>query len=132
MSLKVLINFINKRSSVEDGIGKFIDRAVKKSALVMEKNIKDVSRSAFVWRTGNLGRSISANKNDLGFGKAEVSINPISEESDVNYGIHLEYGTKYIAPRAFIRRGAANSEDKIKDIFRDEAKSMKDKQLGVK
>lgn len=92
----------------------------------MERNIKQEATTAFVQRTGNLRRSIRAyTGKDLPFGTAEVRINPIREGADVNYGLYLEFGTRFIAPRAFIRRGAGISRKDIKFIFAKEAKNVR-------
>lgn len=128
--IKAVVKFIDNRQSVEDGIGKFIDRATKKSARVMARNIMETSRNVFHWRTGHLGRSILAY--DVSFGKSEVRANPMREDGslDVNYALYLEYGTKYIAPRAFMRKGVAQSEEAIKIIFKDEARNVRAKVIN--
>lgn len=131
MRLKAAVEFLSKKRGVEAGVGEFITKAVKKSAFIMERNIKDVSRSAFNWKTGNLGRSIRANTENMPFGKAEVQINPVREGADVNYGLYLEYGTKYITPRAFIRKGVGISKKQIQQAFGEEAKKIKIKRLGI-
>lgn len=126
MPLRASVQYKNNRPQVDREVSKFIDRAVKKSAFLMERNMKEVATTAFVQRTGNLRRSIRAyTGKDLPFGSAEVRINPIREGADVNYALYLEYGTRYIAPRAFIRRGAGISRKQIKFIFADEAKKVK-------
>lgn len=123
MSLKAIIKFINKTDEASNEIANFINRATQKSALVMERNIKLSATNSFNHPTGNLRRSIRAR--DIEFAKSEVVINPVNEGADVNYAIHLEYGTKYITPRAFIRKGVANSQDRIQQIFADEAKNVR-------
>lgn len=128
--LKSIVKLTNKSSSFEQGAEKFITRAVNRAVRIMEKNMKIEATSAFTQRTGNLRRSIIAKESSgIGkeFGKAEVGINPVREGADVNYGIYLEYGTKYIAPRAFIRRGAGKSEKEIQKVFAEEAQTLKSK-----
>ena len=125
MALKAIVKFFDKTDAFKKEAGKFVTRAVAKSALLMERNIKESATNSFTQRTGHLRRSIRARTKDLGFGKAEVKINPVDEGGEVNYGVYLEYGTSKMAPRAFIRKGVANSEDQIKKIFADEAKNVK-------
>ena len=130
MSLKAVVKFFNGTNETDKQLSNFVDRATKRSALVMERNIKDVSRRVMQKRTGNLGRSIRAR--DIEFAKSEVVINPISEGADVNYAIHLEYGTRFITPRAFIRKGVEQSREKIQQIFAEEAKNVVISITGVK
>ena len=126
MALKAIIKFINNVPKVENGIAQFIDRAVSKSVLVMERNIKVFTPV----RTGHLRRSISSRK--TGFGKAEVFSNPtisitskgVKKSKEVNYAQFVEYGTRFMAPRAMFRKGAESSEQQIKAIFKDEAKNV--------
>lgn len=125
MSLKAVVKFFDKTKVFEKEAGKFITKAVARSAFLMEREIKVSATNSFNQRTGHLRRSIKARTKDLGFGKAEVKINPIDEGADVNYGVYLEYGTKYIAPKAFIRKGVANAESGIQKIFAEEAKKAK-------
>jgi len=123
MSLKAVVRFFNGTDETIGEILDFVDKATKKSALVMERNIKNTARSSFKQQTGNLRRSIRARDTDVG--ESEVVINPVNEGADVNYAIHLEYGTRYITPRAFIRKGVLASEQQINEIFGQESKNVK-------
>lgn len=126
MSLKVILNFLDGTSQLEKGIGQFVERAVQKSVKVMERNIK-VNTPV---KEGHLKRSIRSKS--TGFGKAEVYNEAVEGGQEINYAIYQEYGTRYIAPRAMFRKGVAQSEDKIKSIFKEEAKSVRDTKLGKK
>lgn len=139
MSLKSIITFSNKTKEIENGIGRFVDIAVQKSIKVMERNIK-INTPV---KHGYLRRSITSKK--TGWGKGEVSTNPIgtvtkstskkkgiSETKEVSYAVYVEYGTKYMAPHAMFRKGAGQSEKQIKQIFSEEAKKVKDSELGKK
>lgn len=126
MSFKSVVKFLDNKDTTLKIVGQFVTKAVGKSALLMEQNVKTVARTAFVQRTGHLGRSIRANYKNQPFGKAEIQINPIREGEDINYALYLEYGTKYITPRAFIRKGVGISKKGIKNIFAEEAKKQKD------
>lgn len=130
MSLRALITLKSATPEFEKETRSFIDRAVLKSAALMERNIKISATNSFQQRTGNLRRSITHRK--VEFGKAEVGVNPVREGADTNYAIYLEYGTKYITPRAFIRKGIGMSQKAIKQIFSDEAKATLNKTKGVK
>lgn len=125
MSLKVIVNFFDGTAKLEKGIGKFIDTAVQKSVKLMERNVK-VNTPV---KEGHLRRSIRSRQ--VGFGKAEVYNEAVEGGKEINYAIYQEYGTRYIAPRAMFRKGVAQSEDKIKDIFREEARRVKDDELGL-
>lgn len=137
--LKAVIQFIDHSDSVESGIGKFIDRAVSKSILVMERNVKNNTPV----HHGYLRRSIASKK--TGFGQGEVFTNPIGNVTEatskkkgiartkpVSYAVFVEYGTRHMAPRAMFRKGVADSEKQIQDIFKQEAKTVHDSAKGVK
>lgn len=130
MALKAVIKFFNGTNQATNELNSFVDKATKKSALVMERNIKNTARSSFNQRTGNLRRSIRAR--DVDFAKSEVVVNSVDEGADVNYALYLEFGTKYIAPRAFIRKGVAESQERIQQIFAEEAKNVIISITGVK
>jgi len=125
MPLRASISFKSRREVVESAIGKFVDVAAKRSALVMEREVKVSATQSFTQRTGNLRRSIRANTS-MPFGEARIEINPVREGADVNYGKYLEYGTRYMAPRAFIRKGVKAAEPRIKKVFAEEAKKVHD------
>lgn len=130
--LKALLNYKSYVPQTEKSIGEFIDVAVEKALAVMERNIKVETPV----RHGYLRRSIANRK--TGFGKGEVFTNPIgnvtkgtakkrgiSQHKEVNYAVFVEYGTRYMAPRAMFRKGVAQSEDRIKEIFKNEAWRVK-------
>lgn len=124
--LKASLIFKNNRINTESEVGKFIDRSVKKSARVMERNIK-VNTPV---KEGHLKRSITTR--DVSYGNSEVFNAPVEGGKEINYALFIEYGTKYIAPRAMFRKGVAQSEEKIKQIFSEEAKKVHDSIKGVK
>ena len=132
--MKAVLEFKSYRPSVEKGIGIFVNRAVEKSIKVMEKNVKVETPV----KHGYLRRSITSIM--TGFGKGEVFTNPVSSvtkatskrkgislHKEVSYAIFVEYGTRFMAPRAMFRKGVGKSQKQIKQIFRDEAKTFKDK-----
>ena len=132
MELKAIVNYKSYLSETEKGIGEFVNIAVEKSIAVMERNIK-VNTPV---KHGYLKRSITSKM--TGFGQGEVFTNPIgnvakgtskkkgiAQHKEVSYAVHVEYGTKYMAPRAMFRKGVAQSEEKIKDIFQHEAWRVK-------
>lgn len=131
MPLKATVKYLNNKPQTLKEMGKFVTRAVTRSAFLMEAEIKLSATNSFTQRTGHLRRSVRAKTKGEEFGKAEVGINPVREGADVNYAIHLEYGTKYIAPRAFIRKGVGKTKKKMPKIFAEEAKKAKDKIVGV-
>ena len=116
--LKAEISFKDNTAGVSSSIANFINRAVGKSILVMERNIKQNTPV----KHGTLKRSITSKM--TGFGQGVVFTNPIQDGKEVRYAIYVEYGTKYIAPRAMFRKGVAQSQDQIKDIFASEAKNV--------
>lgn len=139
MALKAILTYKSNKKNVEQGVGRFIDRAVKASTREMERNVKKMGQALFYKRqdgekrkhrrTGHLLRSVRSEH--TGFGKGEIQINPIRHGADVNYGLFVEYGTRFMTPRPFIRRGVAASEKRIKEIFRDEARKVTDRASGL-
>jgi len=119
MAFKASITFKSNKSAVQKELERFVDRATKKSARVMERNIKVETPV----KTGMLRRSIASR--DVAWGKSEVYSGAVVGGAQVDYAVHVEYGTRYQAPRAMFRKGVANSEPRIKEIFRDEAKKVK-------
>lgn len=110
---------MNNRPSIEKGVGEFIDQAVGKSVKVMERNIKANTPV----REGHLKRSIFSRV--TGFGQGEVRTQAVEGGKEIDYAVHVEYGTRHMAPRAMFRKGVAQSEDQIKDIFQHEAWRVK-------
>lgn len=115
--LKVFVNFKDYVKDRETDIASVIDRSVGKALLVMERNIK-VNTPI---RTGTLARSITSKK--TGFGQGEVSTSAVAGGKEMNYAVFVEYGTQHMAPRAMFRKGVAQSEDRITQIFAEEAKN---------
>jgi len=128
MALKSLIKFIDHRAVVESKIGAFVNVAVEKSIKVIERNVK-VNTPV---KHGYLRRSITSKM--TGFGKGEVFTNPVVSQTrkgktshkEVSYAVYVEYGTRYMAPRAMFRKGVGQSQKQIKAIFAEEAKKQKD------
>jgi len=120
--LKATLTFIDNKLNVEKGIGQFIDRAVDKSLNLMERNIKAGMHKGWGVDEGHLRRSITNRK--TGFGKGEVHTQAVEGGQSINYAAYVEYGTEKMAPRAFMRRGVGQSQNQIKDIFKDEANKV--------
>lgn len=116
--LNVKVLFKNHRLERENDILQFINRAVNKSLNVLDLNIK-INTPV---QHGNLRRSITTKM--TGVGSGEVFTAPLEGGKEIDYAVHVEYGTKYMAPRAMFRKGVAQSEDKIKQIFEQEAKNV--------
>lgn len=112
--LKATVDFNNKTAETGISISKAISRAVTRSLAVMEGNIKKNTPI----RTGTLARSITAK--ETGFGKGEVYTKPIDEGKEITYAVHVEYGTIHQAPRGMFRKGVAQSEQRIEQIFDEE------------
>jgi len=119
MSLKAVVNFFNGTNQLEESVGNFVTKAVEKSIAVMERNIK--VRTPV--KEGHLKRSIRSRMIDAFSGEAYNEA--VEGGKEINYAIYQEYGTKYIAPRAMFRRGVADSEKRITDIFAEEARNLK-------
>lgn len=113
--LKATIEFLNFRAPVENRIQKFVENAVGKSVLVMERNIKANTPV----REGHLRRSIVSRV--TGLGRGEVRTQAVEGGREIDYAKYVEFGTMHMAPRAMFRKGVRQSEDQIKDIFRNEA-----------
>lgn len=94
------------RKAVESAL----DKAMAESALVMQGRIRAVTPVD----TGRLRQSItpSARLLDgrLPSGEAEVGTN-------VEYAPYVEYGTKYMRPRAYMRIGAEASRKPIMEVL---------------
>ena len=118
MSLKATLTFKDNTPKFLGDAGKFITRAVAKSIAIMDRNIK-VNTPV---KEGHLRRSISNKMTSETAG--EVYTAPVEGGKEVNYAIYVEYGTKYMAPRAMFRKGVEQSEDQIKQAFTDEARSV--------
>lgn len=115
--LKAILQFKNYAKDRETDIANVIERSVGKALLVMERNIK-VNTPI---RSGTLARSITSKK--TGFGKGEVYTASVDGGKEINYAVFVEYGTQHMAPRAMFRKGVAQSEEKISQIFAEEAKN---------
>lgn len=126
MGFKTIVQFLNGTPQLESGVSKFINRAVDKSTKIMERNVK-VNTPV---REGHLRRSIRSRM--TGEYNGEVYNEAIEGGKEINYAVYVEFGTKYMAPRAMFRKGVAMSEDKIKQTFADEAKNVKVKILKNK
>lgn len=125
MSLKATIKFFNETNQAEKNIGDFVNIAVNKAVLVMERNIKVNTPVVH----GTLKRSIKGVM--TGFGQGEVTNSSTEGGADTNYAIFVEYGTRYFAPRGMFRKGVAQSMDRIKELFGEEAKNVKVKVSAV-
>lgn len=123
--MKLDIKFISKSKEVSKDISAFINKSVGKSLIVMERNVKAGMVKNWGLQTGTLKRSISHKM--TGYGKGEIFTNPAG--NPINYAVHVEYGTKHMAPRAFMRKGISVSKKQIQEIFRSEAKKVVDKRL---
>ena len=121
--LKASIKFLDRSAALEKGIGKFVTRAVGKSVKLMERNIK-VNTPV---REGHLKRSIRSQHERF---EGEVFTMPVEGGVEVDYAVHVEYGTVHQAPRAMFRKGAGQSQKGIKKIFAEEAKKVSDKARG--
>ena len=131
MKIKSTITFVSKKNELMKKVGDHSDTAVKQGAYIMERNVKVSATTSFVQRTGHLRRSIRTNEN-LGYNKAEIQINPVREGGDVNYAKYLEYGTKYIAPRAFIRNGVELARKAIAILFDGELGKVHISKINIK
>lgn len=119
MSLKTTLSFKNFSRNFESGLGKAIDLAVQRSVKVMERNVKYKTPV----RENHLRPSMRSRKTAPG--EAEVYNEAVEGGKEVDYAIYVEYGTKYMAPRAMFRKGVAMSEDRIKKIFAEEVRRVK-------
>ena len=132
MELKAVLNYKSHLTETEKAIGQFVNVAVERSIKVMELNIKKETPV----KHGYLKRSITSQM--TGFGQGEVFTNPIgnvtkqtsgkkniAQHKEVSYAVYVEYGTRHMAPRAMFRKGVAQSEETIKDIFQNEAWRVK-------
>ena len=138
MKLNIKATLKVDMDNLEKGVGKYVDRAVGKSLNVMERNIKYNTPV----RHGYLRRSITNKK--TGFGQGEVFTNPIGSigssvaskkglpaTKPVRYAVYVEYGTSRMAPRAMFRKGVQQSENAIRQIFKDEAKNHYNQAKGI-
>lgn len=130
--LKATFKFTSHAKKIEEGIGSFITRAVDKSTKVMERNIKAFTPV----KHGHLRRSITSRMTSWSSG--EVFTNPVvsstrkgkRSHTEVNYAVYVEYGTRYMAPRAMFRKGVAASEAAIEQIFKREAREYQDRAVN--
>lgn len=114
MNLKASIIFKNKTDDAIVGIEKNLAIAVEKSLYTLERAIKIETPV----KHGNLKRSIT--KRMTGKFEGDVFTSPLEDGKELNYAIYVEYGTRYMAPRAMFRKGVANSEAEVDQIFNTE------------
>lgn len=112
--LKASVKFKSYTGEALTGVGKAISTAVEKSLSILELNIKKNTPI----RSGTLARSITQRLNSPFDG--DIFTAPLEDGKEIDYAIHVEYGTKHMAPRAMFRKGVAQSEKKIEQIFNDE------------
>lgn len=113
---KATVSFKSHTKEVETGIAKKINLGVQKSLAILEGAIK-INTPV---KHGHLRRSISNHMTDEFSG--EVFTGVVEGGAEINYAKHVEYGTKFMAPRAMFRKGAAASEDRIKGILNEALK----------
>ena len=121
--------FKDNTDKAKKEIEKHKSEALKKAARVLEGKTKKAATRSFTQQTGNLRRSITPRPVNNLSGNQEVwklLCNPMRESDavNVNYAIFLEYGTRYIAPRAFMRKGAQDAKSTIRDEFSDSLKAV--------
>lgn len=124
MSLKAVVQFFNGTDQLEDSVGNFVTKAVARSVKVMERNVK--VRTPVV--EGHLKRAIRSRT--TGAFSGEVYNETVEGGQEVNYAAYVEYGTRYMAPRAMFRKGVADSESRIQQIFQEEARALKNPPAG--
>lgn len=118
MSIKAIVTFVSGRSQFEGEAAKAVQKAVEKSVLLMELNIK--LNTPVI--TGNLRRSIASQAD--GFSGFAYSAAQAGGE-EINYAKYVEYGTAHLAPRAMFRKGVAQSEERIKSLISGELRNVK-------
>ena len=126
MSLKAVVQFLNGTDVLEGNVANFVKRAVDKSTKIMERNVK-VNTPV---KEGHLKRSIRSRM--TGDFSGEVYNEAVEGGKQIDYAVHVEYGTKHMAPRAMFRKGVAQSEKQIEQAFADEAKKVKASVLNDK
>lgn len=120
------IIFNNKTKLVNKIVAGLVDESVKKGAKIMERNIK--LRTPV--KEGHLKRSIRSR--DIKFGESEVYNQTVDGGQQIHYAKYVEYGTKYMAPRAMFRKGVEDSEPAIKQLFVQAGKDLYNKDVGIK
>lgn len=116
MELKATVSYTDHTPEVNSALAEAIRRAVGRSILVMERNIKVFTPVV----TGHLRRSIYSKQ--VSPSEGEVRTAAVEGGKEIDYAVYVEYGTRHMAPRAMFRKGAQASDQQIKAIFRDEAK----------
>lgn len=114
MNLKASIKFLNKTDDAIVGIDENLSIAVQKSLFTMERAIKNNTPV----KEGTLKRSITTRM--MNKVEGEVFTSPLIDGKELNYAVFVEYGTRYMAPRAMFRKGVAQSEPEIGQIFNTE------------
>lgn len=112
--LKSEIKFTSKVPQAIESFADFIEAAVEKSLAVATNAV--IKETPF--DHGNLAKSIALQSRMTSKSSAEIRTN-------VKYAVYQEFGTKYMAPRAMFRKGVSMSQDRIKEIFNNEAKNVK-------
>jgi HK97 gp10 family phage protein len=77
--------------------------------------------------TGSLKRSIGhqrLDKRNYLVGSAQGGKNSKTGEQTNAYGLFLEFGTKHMKPRSFVRKGILDNMSKINKIFSEELKKL--------
>ena len=86
-------------------LGKNLGIAVKKSAFTVERKSKIIAP----WDTGLMSKKITPEIKPL-----SAIISPL-----VNYAVYVHEGTRFMAARPFMARGAKASERLIQEFFTD-------------
>lgn len=112
--LKASVTFNNRTDETIKKKSGSVSVAVQKSLAVLDRNIKVMTPV----RHGTLRRSITQRL--LSPTEGEIFTAPLVDGQEINYAIYVEFGTRYMAPRAMFRKGVAMSEERIKAIFEEE------------
>lgn len=101
MAVKFVKNLTTRQEIVDK-----LDRDINQTAVPLLETAIKVRTPV---KTGNLQGSMTGRK--TGWAKGEVATN-------VPYAEFVEYGTKFMAPRAMMRQGANDLENRGVDIFK--------------
>lgn len=112
--LKASVTFNNNTDGTIKKKSGSVAVAVQKSLAVLDRNIKVMTPV----KHGTLRRSITQRL--LTPTSGEIFTASLVDGQEMNYAVFVEFGTRYMAPRAMFRKGIAISEPRIKQIFEEE------------
>ncbi len=101
---------------IEEALNQACERALTRIGLQAERYAKEALTKQEAVKTGNLRDSIAFKVNE--------SEKAVTVGTNVDYGIYVEYGTKKMPERPFIKPAATEHSEVYKNIVKSELKNI--------